>query len=332
LIRADVGNYGPMEHDIVVIGGGPAGVAAATWAARYRRSVALVDRGEPRNRWAAESHGYLGDDPVAPRTLMERAMRDLRRYPVEVCEGVTAIDIRTGPDVGFHTTLANGSRLASRRVILATGVQDDFPAIENFFDHYGKSVHHCPACDGYEARGTDVAVIGWSEHIAGFALGLLDWARSVTIVTDGHSFGGDAHHRRALRRHGVSIVEGDVVRFVGQRGDLESLELRGGDTIDCQQAFFSIRHRVHDALAKGLGCDLTDEGCVVVDGECRTSVDGVFAAGDLTPGLQLVQVAAAKGAIAGVAAAQSLRGEAGAARSPLPAPDPAEELRPPPAD
>ena len=217
-------------------------------------------------------------------------------------------------------------RLTTRRVVLATGVVDLFPEVDGFLDHYGASAFHCPTCDGYEARDRHVVVLGWSEDVAGYALTLLDWAADVTVVTDGSRFEGDATRRAALDRHGVAVIEDDAVAFLGARGDLQGVRLSRGDVLPCDLAFFSIGHRPRTDLAVQLGCELTPQGCVSVDDECRTSVEGVYAAGDVTPGIQLVQVAAAKGTIAGVTCSISLRGEPAAPGAPEPGPDVEAEL------
>jgi thioredoxin reductase len=316
----------PSDHDVIVVGGGPAGLAAALWAARYRRRVLLLDKGETRNRWVEQSHGYFAFDGASPTELVERARRDLEAYPeVTVLRQSQVLAARTTDD-GFVVELAGAASVAGHRLILATGVRDVFPEIEGFFDHYGASVFHCPTCDGYEGQGKDVTVFGWSENVVGFSLGLLDWARSVTIVTDGREFEGEGAHREVLQRHGIALVEDEAVGFVGDRGDLRAVKLAQAGEIECQLAFFSIAHQPASGIALQLGCATTGEGCVIVDDSCETSVPGVYAAGDLTPGIQLIQVATAKGAIAGVSAAQSLRGEKGASCSPRPAPDPEEEI------
>ena len=316
----------PAMLDAVVVGGGPAGLAAATWLARYRRRVLVLDSAEYRNAWVEQAHGYLGSDPMDPSELRERARNDLARYADAVLRtGVRVCELaRDGEE--FALTLDDDSVVRALRVVLATGVRDSFPEIDGFFDHYGADVFHCPTCDGYELADRDVVAIGWNEHLAGFSLNLLDWARSVTIITEGLTFRGDERHREALARHGVRLVEDDAVAFVGPRGGLRGVRLATGEEIACQAAAFSIAHHARSDLAQMLGCELTDEGCVIVDEQCETTVPGVYAAGDLTPGVQLVQVAAAKGAVAGIACAQSLRGEAGSPASPEPGPDPEEEL------
>lgn len=294
--------------DAIVIGGGPAGLSAATWLSRYRRTVLVLDGGEHRNRWVDQAHGYLGTDPLHPNEFLKSATRQLERYAETEIRSVHAVAASRSDD-GTFAVDAGGATLLARALVLAVGVEDDFPEVENFFEHYGASVFHCPTCDGYEAKGCDVVAFGWSKNLTEFALTLLGWASTVTLVTDGRSFEGDEDDRRRLNAEGVCILEDDAVELLGPRGQLKGVRLAGEGVVDCQLAFFSIAHRPRTALADQLGCALTDEGCIEVDPEGATTVPGVYAAGDVTPGVQLVQVAAAKGAIAGVACAQFLQGK-----------------------
>ncbi len=282
-------------------------MSAATWLGRYRRRVAVVDAGERRNRWVDQSHGYLGLDPVDPARLVDRGVEALCRY--ETAEFLTGRvrDVVHRPNGMFALEVEGadgvdrGRPLTARRLVLATGVEDRFPDVEGFFEHYGRDVFHCPTCDGYEACGRRVVAFGWSEHVAAFALSLLDWAASVTVVTDGSDFEGDAACRAALDRHGVTLLEDDAVSLLGLRGHLEGVRLRGGATVPCELAFFSIAHRPRNELAVLLGCALTPEGCVVVGPEGETTVPGVYAAGDVThyPGkLELIATGYGEAAIA----------------------------------
>ncbi|HEX2048192.1 MAG TPA: NAD(P)/FAD-dependent oxidoreductase [Acidimicrobiales bacterium] len=310
---------------MVVVGGGPAGLSAATWAARYRRSVLVVDSGEYRNRWVERSHGYLGSDPSDPMALLQQARADLARYPEFCfCEG-RATAARREPDGRFVVTV-DGAEYPGLRLVLAMGVEDEFPEVDGFFDHYGTSVFHCTTCDGYEAQGRSVVILGWGEQVVAFAVGLLDWADRLTVVTEGHPLEGDERHRAALARHGIGLIEDDAVALVGERGALRCVRLAGGDQLDADLVFFSIAHRPRLELATQLGCQVDDDGCLCVDRDGRTSVPGCYAAGDITPGFQLAPIAAGKGAAAGVAAAMSLQGEEGSPSSPTPAPSPAAEL------
>ena len=297
------------RYDAAVIGGGPAGLSAAAWLGRYRRTVVLVDSQEYRNAAVDLSHGYLGNDPIPPPELRAKARAEIERYPTVTLE-TGEVQLVTGIRDRFELTLTDGDTiLQARRVIIATGVRDTFPEVDGFFEHYGADVFHCASCDGYEAKDRDVVVFGWGEHIAGFALGLLTWARSVTVVTDGRHFEGAPEDRALLVEYGVHVLEDEAVELCGARGDLTAVRLGGGETLPCQLAFFSIAHLPNNRLAADLGCVIADAGCVDVDRDGVTSVPGVYAAGDLTPGVQLIANAVAKGAAAALHCANSLLGE-----------------------
>lgn len=312
--------------DVVVIGGGPAGLSAATWLGRYRRRTLVVDSGEYRNRWVERVHGFLGHDPVAPDELLRSARQDLAQYPhVELRRG-SMTDLERTPNGSFLVRTADTDEVAARRLVLATGVRDEFADVAGFAEHYGHDVFHCPTCDGFDARGECVAVFGWDPHVAGFALELLDWASEVRIVTNGRGFDIEETDRRTLASHGIQIIEDEVVALLGEPGSLEGVQLKSGTRTRCTMGFFSIGHRPRNTLAAQLGCQIDELGYVVVDEECQTSVRGVYAAGDLTPGMQLVAVGVGKGAIAGVACAMSLHGEAEVPGTPRPAPDVGQEL------
>jgi thioredoxin reductase len=310
-----------MMPDAIVVGGGPAGLSAETWLARYRRRVVVLDSGEYRNRWADAAHGYLGRDPVDPAELLGRARDDLCAYTTAEVRHQRAVKATRDGAGGFEVLTESG-RLLGRRLVLATGVRDEFPEIGGFFDHYGASVVHCPSCDGYEAKGRQVVAIGWSEQVVGFALELLGWAAEVTVVTDGRRFEGDDGHRRILEDRGVAVREEAALELVGARGALRALRLEGGEEIACQLAFFSIAHHPVTGLGEQLGCERDQDGYLVVDAEGATTVPGVFAAGDVTPGLQLVQVAAGSGAVAGIGCAMSLENDP---RTPPPLPPGVED-------
>jgi thioredoxin reductase len=239
-------------------------------------------------------------------------------YPTAQIRSTRVDRIERQPDGLF----AVGDDLLAHRVVLALGVKDITPEVEGFDEHYGASVFHCPACDGYEARDRDIVALGWDVQLVGFTATLKNWARSVTVVTNGVSFQGDEACRVTMADNEVELIEQDAVRFIGDRGDLQGLELQSGRVLPTSLVFFSIAHEPRVDLALSLGCELDDEGYVVVDDEGRTTVEGVYAAGDLTPGLQLVSTASASGVVAGVGVAQSFFGQKGAPTSPDPAPAP----------
>ena len=305
-----------LEVDVVVVGGGAAGLAAASWIGRYRRSVVVMDSEDQRNKHVERSHGYLGRDPQSPADLLERGRQEVLAYPTAEIRFGEVKRIERRRDGLFEVD----DDLLAHRLVLACGVKDAFPDVEGFYDHYGASVFHCPACDGYEARDRHVVALGWDPHLVGFASMLKNWACSVTVVTNGIEFQGDGRCRTQLADHSITLLERNAVRFVGERGDLRGVELDGGEVLPASLVMFSLSHQPRTELAELLGCALDEEGYVIVDASGETSVPGVYAAGDLTPGLQLSLVAAASGVVAGVAAGQSFFGRQGAPSSPEPAP------------
>ena len=311
-------------EDVVIVGGGVAGLAAATWLGRYRRKVVVLDGGPPRNAASSASHGYLGHDTEPADRLLDKARADLERYDtVEVVSARAVAANRRGDELSIdseeHTWHAH-------RVLLATGVVDELPDIPGFDEVYGVHAFHCSCCDGDESAGQDVVAIGWGEHAAGFALDLLEWGARVTLVTNGQGFEGDRSCEIALHRNGIEVIEERVRRLTVEDGRLTTAELGSGRTLPATRAFFSIKHHPRNELAQQLGCRIDDLGYVEVGDHGETSVDGVYAAGDITPGEQLVQRAASEGAIAGIACALSLRGMTTGSAAPDPGPDPAAEL------
>jgi thioredoxin reductase len=312
------------DFDVVVCGGGPAGLSAALWLGRYRRKTLVLDAGNQRNLDATKSHGYLTFDSCSPREFLERARSNLNDYPeIEQRSGTADLVERVGDR--FVIRSYSGLVRASR-IVIATGVSDVRPEIPGFDDLYGRHIFHCSCCDGYESRDLDVLAIGWGEHTAGYALDLLEWGARVTLVTNGNTFEGDEPHRDALKRHGIELIEDEVTELVADAERMSGAVLASGRRVSAQRAFFSIAHEPRSEIAASLGCKIDELGYVVVGEHGETSVEHVYAAGDITPGEQLVSVASAEGVIAGIACAMSLRGTRTAPGAPDPGPDPKAEL------
>lgn len=310
----------PTAVDALVVGGGPAGLSAALWLGRYQRATLVVDAGRPRNRSAAWAHGIPGRDPVVPGELQADLLAQADRYPdVSLATG-TVTALRGDAAVGFTATIDDTHEVTAARVVLASGVSDRLPQLDGFSEHYGIDVHHCPACDGYEVRGQDVIVLGAGDQVPAFAAELLDWAATVRIVTDATGVALDAGQRRSLHEAGIEVFEGPALSLAGDPGALTGVWVENGTCVPGEAVFFSYAHRPAYGLAAGLGCDVDEDGQVTVNGFQLTSVDGVYAAGDLTPGLQLVSIAMGQGVAAGVACATSLRGRGSTGAGPDPAP------------
>jgi thioredoxin reductase len=227
------------EVDVVVVGGWGLGLAAASWLGRYRRSVVVVDSGEYRARDAERSHGYLGRDPQTPLELIARGREEVLAYPTAQIRSAKVERISRREDGLFDVD----GELLAHRVVLATGVEDALPDVEGMDEHYGASVFHCPACDGYEARDRDVVALGWDPQLVGFSATLKNWARSVTVVTNGRRFQGDESCRVQMADNEVDLIEEDALAFTGSRGNLEGVKLQSGRLLPATLVFFSIAHQ-----------------------------------------------------------------------------------------
>ena len=311
-------------EDAIVIGGGVAGLAAATWLGRYRRRTLVLNDGDRRNSAARQSHGYLTRDGVSPNELIAAAHADLDRYVTVDSRSARVTALRR--DGERFVVTADGVDIVAQRLVLATGVVDEVPDIAGFDELYGIAAFHCPCCDGFEAVDQHVLAIGWGEHTAGYALDLLDWGAKVTIVTDGREFEGGDNCLRVLDRHDVEVTQESVLELLRDGDRMLGGRLSNGATVDATMAFFTIAHHPRTELAEQLGCELDGDGYIAVGDHGETSVEGVYAVGDVTPGEQLVQTAAASGAVAGIACAMSLRGKATAPGAPDPGPHPEAEL------
>ncbi|HEU4828286.1 MAG TPA: NAD(P)/FAD-dependent oxidoreductase [Gemmatimonadales bacterium] len=282
-----------------MIGGGPAGLSAALLLGRSRRQVLLVDAGRQRNRRSASMHGYLTRDGIAPSGFLDLARRELRAYPSIELRQVQAVEADQAGD-GFSLRLSDGSVAFGRTLLVATGVVDDVPVIDGIESLYGRSVHHCPYCDGWEHLDEPIAVYGCGEHVAKYALGLTTWSRDIVLCTDGpHHF--PAELLGQLERHGIVVHTGKVVRLEGTDGRLERIVFDEGEPLERSALFFCTAQRQGSGFAAHFGARFTPHGAVKTGTAESTAIPGLYVAGDASKDAQLVIVAAAEGAEAAIA-------------------------------
>jgi thioredoxin reductase len=299
--------------DVVVIGGGPAGLSAALLLGRCRRRVVVCDAGRPRNEAADALHGYLTRDGVPPLELVRLGREELRPYGVELRQ-VLVTDVVQGAD-RFDVHLDTGERLAARTVLFATGVRDHLPDIPGLAECYGISVHHCPYCDGWEVRDRMLAVIGQGAGAASLALSLKTWSDRVVLCTNGRPR-ISRNHQSQLAAHGIAVVGGRIARVEHRNGRVRALVMDRGEPAACEAVFFATGQRQQSDLPKRLGCDVTRRGTVKTDGLGQTCVPGLYVVGDASRDVQFVIVAAAEGAKAAVAINKLLQASAGLATAP----------------
>ena len=291
--------------DVAVIGGSAAGLAAALQLARQRRSVIVVDSGEPRNAPAAHMHSYLGHEGLPPSEFAAIGRDEVRSYGGEVIAG-RAVDVTRTDDDRFRVGLTGGHSLVARRVLAATGLVDELPDIDGVAEHWGRDVIHCPFCHGFEVRDRRIVQIvthPMGLHPAGLFRQLS--SRFTLVLHDGVD--ADSAEVEALRVAGVNVVDGTVQRVVtGDDGRVAAILLADGNRIDADAVVIGPRFRVRTEPFASLGLKPAEHpnglgDYVETDATGETAIPGLYAAGNVTdPTQQVLQAAAAGSRIGGM--------------------------------
>ena len=293
------------EFDVAIVGGGPAGLSASVFLARYLHSVVLIDSGDPRNWETRGINGFLGLPSVRPAELRARGRDEARQYDVHLVDA--CVDrARSVRDDHFTLTTNEGS-FRAQRVLLAIGLKDVWPDIPGLERAYGETAHVCPDCDGFEARDKKTVVIGRGRKAVGMALNLMTWTNEIIICTNGEPAEMDGpEYCGKLDALNIPVLTERVTCARVSHGRVYCLELENGMQLDAERIFFAIGQYPADDLGAQLGCDRDAGGHIIVHEHCHTSVRTVYAAGDIIPGPQLAIAAASDGAIAALAIHKSL--------------------------
>ncbi len=286
-------------YDVIIVGAGPAGLSAALMLGRCRRSVLVCDSGKPRN-WASHAlHGYLTRDGIEPVEFRAIGERELQKYEtVELrCIGATHAECRAGR---FFVTLADRSEVSARKLLIATGVLDNLPEVPGMSELFGRSVFHCPYCDGWEVRDQPIAIYGTGTRGLGLSLELTAWSRDLVLCTDGPSEIADEGRWR-LERNRIALREERVRAVEGRDGMLQRILFESGDPLPRRALFFTTGQFQQSELAVNLGCHFNDKGTVRTGKYESTHLPGLYVAGDASRAVQWAIVAAAEGAEAAFA-------------------------------
>jgi thioredoxin reductase len=302
---AAAGPAEPCEVDVVILGGGPAGLSAALNLGRARASVLLVDAGRPRNAATLRSHGFLTRDGMPPLELRKLARAELAAYPnVRLADRTVVTGIlRQDGENGTRFLVAVSGRkpgtptvVAARSVLVATGLRETLPAIPSLRAYYGMTIFSCAACDAWELQDRRLALIGATGDLAARARLIARWTDSLTVFTNGTEV-VDTVEEAELAASGIRVERRRIADLEGDRGTVEAVRLADGERIEIDGGFVRpVWNPTLDFLT-GIDAERDDEGHLAVDGSGRTSVPGLYAAGDAAaPGPQQLIVAAGQGA------------------------------------
>lgn len=289
------------RYDVVIIGGGAAGLSAATTLGRALHSVLVIDSGTPRNAPAAGVHGYLSRDGITPGELLSIGRGEVLSYGGTLTEG-EAVSARRTPE-GFEVLLGDGRRFSCRRLLVTTGLTDELPPIDGLHQQWGRGVVHCPYCHGWEIRGQRIGVLGTGPLSVHQALLFRQWSPDITLFLNDTVEPTDEEWGKLAARS-VTVVDGAVATVDSVDGDLTGLTLRQGRSFELQALAVGTGMEARSALLESLGLtsQLHPSGAgrfIEADGTGATALPGVYAAGNVSNLMAQVITAAAEGVMAG---------------------------------
>ncbi|WP_059053795.1 NAD(P)/FAD-dependent oxidoreductase [Paenibacillus senegalimassiliensis] len=284
--------------DVIIIGGGPAGLSAALVLGRARKRVVVIDEGKPRNAVTQEAHGFLTRDGIRPSELRRLAMEDISRYPSVsfVRHAVTGI---TGADGHFQASTSEGEVLAAKKLLFAVGMKDRPLDIPGLAEVYGKSAFVCPYCDGWELRDEPLVIINSGPELMHFAPIISGWSNRLTFCTHGPD-GLTDEQREELGRHQIPLHTSPIRAIDSRDGIVQQVLLEDGTVIPCRGIFFKPDLVPGSDLPQQLGCEISDTGVVAVDmlGMVgATNVPGIYSAGDIASRMHQAIAAASMGSL-----------------------------------
>lgn len=294
--------------DCLIIGGGPAGLTAAIYLARFRRRFELLDGGASRAACIPRSHNHAGfPDGIRGPELLERMAAQARRYGARIGRGTVA-SLSRGPDGGF-TAMAGERRIEARTILLATGVIDREPELPDVPDAVRRGlVRYCPICDGYEITGQKIGVLGHGSGGLQEAIFMKTYTDDITLLSLGQPMNLTEQEREQARGARIALVEEPIGSILVEEGRIRSVTLRSGACHSFDALYSCLGMEARSGLAAGLGTRLDDRGCVITDRHQRSSTPGLFAAGDIAQSLDQISVAMGQAAIAATTIHNMLRG------------------------
>lgn len=298
----------PDIYDCIIIGGGPAGLNAAVVLGRCRRKVLLFDTEQYRNQRSHGMHNYLTRDDIKPGDFLRFSQKELEKYSVQrVVKKI--VNARIKENGIFEVRDDQSTSYYAKKLLVATGLTDNVPSIPGFSECYGRSVFHCPYCDGWEVREKKLGVYARNKDGWELALALKSWSPHVTLYTDGKKKLKPTH-AAYLEANEIPVVSLPIQRLEEKDGQVLKIIFRNGEERSCDAIFFVNGYTQQCDLAEAFGCSMTKKGVVVTNSQQQTNIPGLYVAGDASKDMHFVVVAAAEGAKAGVTINKELQKEA----------------------
>jgi thioredoxin reductase len=293
-----------MNVDVLVVGGGPAGLSAALILGRCHRKILLCDDQQQRNRASHEIHGLLGSNGRSPKQFLQDTREEVVRHGSVSIRRTRVTEINPDED-GFAFACADATRGIAAKVLLATGLVDELPELPGIEELYGISIHHCLYCDGYEYAAKAVAAYGKGDKVADLAVMMKHWVKDVVACSGGTDVSEEAV--RKLQEHGIPLRKERIRCLEGEKGVLTKVKFESGSDLPRCGLFFSTGCHQASDLSKRVGCKRDEKGGVITDPLTEeTSVPGIYVAGDVSRDVLLVAVAVGEGAKAAVAINKAL--------------------------
>ena len=286
------------QYDVAIIGGGAAGLSAALVLSRARRKVLVIDSGTPRNAPATHMYGYLSRDGLSPAALLAAGRDEVKGYGGEIVTG-TATEVIAAGENGFEVRLDDGRQISARRLLVTTGLRDVLPDIPGLRDRWARDVLHCPYCHGHEVRDRRLGVIGGNPGDVRYAQIVRQWTHDLVYFTPPGSL--DATERAELVARAIGIVEGTIEQLVIDDDRLRGVQMADGSMVPRDALFVPPRFVPNSGLLASLGCAIDAAGWVIADSTGRSSVPGVWAAGNVIDPRAQVITAAGAGSAAAIA-------------------------------
>ncbi len=287
------------NFEIIIIGGSYAGLSAAMALGRAMRKVLIIDSGKPCNRQTPHSHNFITQDGETPSVIAAKAKEQVLAYStVAFTEGLADTVIKT--DTGFTVSLKNGTKYQAKKVLFATGIKDIMPEIDGISECWGISVIHCPYCHGYEVKHQKTAIFANGDSAYHYAVLLSQWTKELTIFTNCTPEFTE-EQKEKLQQHSIEIIDTPITKLVHDKGRLQQIILADGTGQNFNAVYHRANYKQHCDIPEQLRCTINEQGFIQTDMMQKTTIAGIFAAGDCTTPMRSVSTAVAQGTMAGAA-------------------------------